>query len=223
MNESRVASAIIAGLVILSLSIFALETEFTQSELLKILGKTIAWIFGIEYCLRIWVANLTENGRRKYIFSFAGIIDLLAFLPAILVAGGSASLTLRLLRIFRLMQILKIKAVTVGIARIGKALHQCKLELLVSAMISLGLIFFSAILMYFAEGDTQPEAFGSVPRALWWAMATLTTVGYGDVYPITTLGKLIASTLAIIGIGAIALPAGIIANAFMTVSRRGDG
>jgi len=73
--------------------------------------------------------------------------------------------------------------------------------------------------MYFVEGSTQPETFGSIPRALWWAMATLTTVGYGDVYPVTALGKLVASALALVGIGAIALPAGIIASAFMSVKR----
>ena len=182
----------------------------------------IAGLFGVEYILRVWSANLSKKGRWGYIKSFEGVIDLIAFLPALLIAGGSASVILRSLRIFRLLQLLKIGSVSRGILRIKIALSSCKSELMISIFLSLGLIFLGAVSIYFVEGQTQPEIFGSIPRALWWSMATLTTVGYGDVYPITTLGKIIASVMAIVGIGAVALPAGIIASAFMSVSNRLD-
>jgi len=93
--------------------------------------------------------------------------------------------------------------------RIKRALNECKSELGVSVLISISLIFIGAVLIYFAESRVQPEAFGSIPRALWWSMATLTTVGYGDTYPITLFGKVIASAMAMVGIGAVALPAGV--------------
>jgi len=87
-------------------------------------------------------------------------------------------------------------------------------QLSASMVVTLFLLFLSAILLYFVEGSAQPEAFGSIPRAMWWAMATLTTVGYGDVYPITVMGKICAGIIALISIGVVALPAGIIAANF---------
>lgn len=217
LHNSRIGSSVVVTLVLASLLVFTLETEFQSSSLLQQMGLAIAVIFAVEYILRIWVADLTPKGRWGYIKSFAGIIDLLAFIPALLIAGGGASVVLRSLRLFRMLQILKIGAVSRGITRIQKAMTSCKSELGVSLLISLGLIFFGAVLIYFIEGPHQPEIFGSIPRALWWSMATLTTVGYGDVYPITAMGKGVASFIAIIGIGAVALPAGIIASAFMNV------
>ncbi len=217
LHHSRLGSMVVVGLVLASLLVFALETEFTASVMLKRVGFGIAGIFAVEYILRIWVADLTPKGRLGYIKSFAGIIDLLAFIPALLIAGGGASVVLRSLRLFRLLQILKIGAVSRGINRIQRAMRSCNSELAVSLLISLGLIFFGAVLIYFIEGPHQPEIFGSIPRALWWSMATLTTVGYGDVYPITAMGKVVASFVAVVGIGAVAMPAGIIASAFMNV------
>lgn len=219
LNENRFGSGLIALLVLASLTVFTLETEFQNVGWLKQLGFMIACLFGLEYFLRVWVADLSKKGRLGYIKSFAGVIDLVAFLPALLIAGAGASVVLRSLRIFRLLQLLKIGAISRGINRIRKALSACKGELGVSIILSFGLIFIGAVLIYFVEGTRQPEAFGSIPRALWWSIATLTTVGYGDVYPVTALGKLIASAIAIVGIGAVALPAGIIASAFMSVDK----
>jgi len=216
LYQSRIGSALVATLVIASLLIFTLETEFRDNEMLKQLGFVIACIFGAEYSLRVWTANLSPEGRKGYIKSFSGVVDLLAFLPALFIAGAGASVVLRSLRIFRLLQLLKIGVVSRGIHRIQRALNSCKAELGVSILISLGLIFLGAVLIYFAEAAHQPDTFGSIPRALWWSMATLTTVGYGDAYPITAIGKIIAAVMAIVGVGAVALPAGIIASAFMS-------
>ena len=222
LNNSRSGSVLVVILVLASLLVFTLETEFKTSAVLKSLGLVIAGIFALEYFLRIWVAGLTAKGRLGYIKSFEGIIDLLAFVPALLISGGSASIILRSLRLFRLFQVLKIGAVSRGINRIKVALASCKSELGISLLLSFGLIFFGAVLIYFIEGSTQPEVFGSIPRALWWSMSTLTTVGYGDVYPVTAMGKLVAAFIALVGIGAVALPAGIIASAFMNVEANDD-
>lgn len=222
LNKSRAGSVLVVFLVLASLLIFTMETEYKASQILRWLGLAIAGTFAVEYLFRVWVADLTSKGRLGYIRSFEGIIDLLAFVPALLIAGGSASVVLRSLRLFRLLQILKIGAVSRGINRIQRALASCKSELGISLLLSIGLIFFGAVLIYFIEGPKQPEIFGSIPRALWWSMSTLTTVGYGDVYPITAMGKLVAAFIAVIGIGAVALPAGIIASAFMNVEVDAD-
>jgi len=219
LNHSVVGGALLTSLILISVIAFFLETEYENSIGLQRLGYIIAVIFGIEYFFRIWTADISFPGKgyKKYIFSFGGIIDLLAFLPALLSPAANGSFVLRLIRILRLVQILKIKPITRGIQRTINALKTSWNELLASLMISLILIVFGAVLMYFAEGKVQPEAFGSVPRALWWSMATLTTVGYGDVYPVTALGRIIASIIAIIGISSVAVPAGIFAAAFQKV------
>lgn len=219
LNESRFGSGLIAVIVLVSLTVFTLETEFQDARWLKQLGLIIAALFALEYVLRVWVSDLSEGGRSGYIKSFSGAIDLVAFLPALFIAGAGASVVLRAFRVFRLLQLLKIGAISRGIKRIQTALSVCKGELGVSMILSFGLIFIGAVLIYFVEGTRQPEAFGSIPRSLWWSIATLTTVGYGDVYPISALGKLIAAAIAIVGIGAVALPAGIIASAFMSVDK----
>jgi len=120
-----------------------------------------------------------------------------------------------MLRVMRLVKIMKMKAIAKAIKRVNLALSRSYHELIISFSISVTLIFIGAIFLYNVEGQVQPEAFGSVPRALWWAVATLTTVGYGDVYPITALGRLLAAIMALVGIAAVAMPAGILAAAFM--------
>ena len=219
LNHSIVGGILLTALILISVFAFFLETEYENSAVLQQLGFGIAAIFGIEYVLRIWTADLAFPGKgaRKYISSFGGIIDLLAFLPVLLFPAASGSIVIRLIRILRLVQIFKIRPITRGIQRTLIALRASWNELLASLMISVILIVFGAVLMYMAEGHVQPEAFGSVPRALWWSVATLTTVGYGDVYPITAAGRIIAAVVAIFGILSVAVPAGIFAAAFQSV------
>ena len=218
LNESFLGSVILTSLIFLSVLIFSIETEYPEMTALNCLNVTIALIFMIEYFARIWVADYKSNeslkSRLSYIFSFYGIVDLISFLPILLFSAFGGSTVLRLLRVMRLIQIMKIRAITKAIRKVSSALSSSKNELIISSTVSIALVFIGAVLMYFVEGTVQPEAFGSVPRALWWSIATLTTVGYGDVYPITTLGKLIAAFVAFVGIAAVAMPAGKLAAAF---------
>lgn len=217
LNDSKVGSVVLGALIIFSIGVFSAETEYTNNALLLKANVVVASIFGVEYILRIWSANHTAEpgARMKYIISFYGVIDLIAFLPALILPLFNVSLLLRLLRMLRLLQLLKIRSLTRGLNRVMKAVEDSKSELVVTLLMSTLLIFIGAVLMYFVEGTVQPEQFGSVPRALWWSIATLTTVGYGDVYPITAAGRLLASIIALVGIAAVAMPSGILAAAFM--------
>lgn len=218
LNGSRIGSVLIVAVILLSLIGFTLETEFSDFRPLILLNLSIAIIFAVEYMARIWTAPLqfpqSRHPYAAYIFSFYGIIDMLAFLPALLLPMAHGSVILRMLRVLRLFQLMKIRAVTRGIRRIGRAIRESQMELYFSIGISVSLIFISAVLMYMVEGEVNPDDFGSVPRCLWWAVATLTTVGYGDVYPATAGGKALASIIALLGIVAVAMPAGILASAF---------
>ena len=218
LNKSRLGNILIVSLILLSLLGFTLESEYKTNQILRNLNYGIAIIIAVEYIMRVGTAPLkfvdNPHPYRAYILSTYGIIDLLAFLPALILPVANGSVVLRMLRIMRLFQLMKIRAVTDGIRRIGAAIYETRMELAFSIGISLAIIFLGAVLMYMVEGPGSPEAFGSVPRALWWSMATLTTVGYGDVYPITAAGKFLASVIALVGIVAVAMPAGILASAF---------
>ena len=220
LNESFLGSVLLTVLIFASVIIFSIETEYPKMKLFQHLNMGVALIFMAEYIARIWTADFNKTERLKprlsYIFSFYGIIDLIAFLPILLFPAISGSTVLRLLRIIRLVQIMKIRAFSKAIKQVSSALSRSKNELFISLSVSIALVFVGAVIMYIVEGTAQPEAFGSVPRALWWSIATLTTVGYGDVYPITALGKVVAAFVAFIGIAAVAMPAGILAAAFIT-------
>ncbi len=179
------------------------------------------YIFTIEYILRIW--SITEKkeyahpiqGRLKYLFSFSSLIDLIAVVPAYIpLLIGVDSRVIRGIRLLRLFRILKLSRYNRAFSHIRNVLRSKKEELIISLFAVLTLLIISSSLMYFVENKAQPEAFSSIPATMWWGVATLTTVGYGDVYPITSLGKLMAGIMAVLGVGLFALPAGILANGF---------
>jgi len=217
----------IVGLVLLSFLFLALETEPTLNEqpvwarVFAVFNITVVSIFAAEYLARLWVAGVDPEyrglgGRLKYATRIYPIADLLAFLPELilmLVGGGGALLVLRVLRLARLI---KIARFIPAFDALGAALRRSSSQLLTSLAVALTLVYVSAVLLYFVEGvgGAQQEAFASIPRAIWWAIATLTTVGYGDVYPITPLGRFFSAIIAIAGIGVVALPAGVFASAF---------
>ncbi len=183
-------------------------------------------IFTIEYLLRLWTCTINKNfrnsvtGRIKYILTPFAIIDLLAILPFYLPMIIPLDLRfVRAVRLFRLFRLFKMGRYSKAIFILKKVLKEKKEELiLVIFVVFLLLIIFSS-LMYFIEKEAQPEAFSSIPEAMWWGIITLTTVGYGDVYPITPLGKILGALIAFLGIGMFALPAGILGSGLVEVVR----
>jgi voltage-gated potassium channel len=203
-------------LIVVSLISFSIETIPDLSKTTKIILRYIeiitVLIFSIEYLLRLFVTDK----KLKLIFSFYGIIDLMAILP-FYISSGIDLRSIRILRLFRLFRILKILRYSKAIRRFKLAFISIKEELVLFLITTIFLIYLSSIGIYYCESETQPDAFKSVFHCLWWSIVTLTTVGYGDIYPITTWGKVFASFVMVIGIGVVAVPSGLIASALTTV------
>ena len=179
-------------------------------------------VFSIEYVLRIWIADLKfpdlskAKARQKFIFSTAGMIDLIAILPFYLPFILKFDFRIvRLLRVARLMRIFKISRYTKSLRLVGNLIVQKRSELATTIFITFILILLSSTIMYDLEHEVQPDKFPNIVSTFWWAVATLTTVGYGDVYPVTGWGQFISGVIAILGIGLVALPTGIISSGFI--------
>jgi voltage-gated potassium channel len=180
----------------------------------------IGLVFTIEYVTRIWVAAEDATAansvyaRVKFALTPSALVDLLVIVATFspLFVGNLA--LLRVVRLVRLVQLAKLGRMSVAMRRLSLAIHSRRYELCLTIGLALALLLFGATALYWLEGELQPEKFGSIPRSLWWAIITMTTIGYGDVYPITTLGKVVASLVALAGIGLIAMPTGILAAAF---------
>jgi voltage-gated potassium channel len=178
-------------------------------------------VFTLEYLARIWACtSQTEYphpvwGRIKFIFTPLALVDLLAILPFYLAFTALDLRVIRTLRVFRLLRMMKLMRYSSSISLFGKVLKNRKEELIVTASIVFILMILSASFMYFAEHKAQPENFPDIPSSMWWAIVTLTTVGYGDVFPVTTLGKVFAAIIAVLGIGMFALPTGILGASFV--------
>jgi voltage-gated potassium channel len=186
-------------------------------------------IFTIEYLLRVWTCDVnnrftgTIKGRIKYIFTPMALIDLLAILPFYL--PMIIPIDLRFIRIFRLLRMfraLKFGRYSQALSTLGSVFKTKKAELGITVFIVIILLIFTSSLMYLVEYRVQPEIFSSIPNAMWWSVVTLTTVGYGDVYPITPLGKILGSIIAFLGIGLFALPAGIFGSGFVEQFHKKD-
>lgn len=179
------------------------------------------FIFTVEYLLRAWVCVLNESyrhpvaGRIKHVFSPFAIIDLLAIAPFYLPMIIPVHLVfIRVLRLLRLFRLLKLGRYSESIRTLGTIFKAKREEMAVAMTMAAMLLVFAAGLMYFIENGTQPEAFSSIPATMWWALETMTTVGYGDVYPVTPAGKVLAGIVAILGIAIFLLPAGIMAAGY---------
>lgn len=178
-------------------------------------------VFTIEYLSRVW-SCVTKNeysktivGRLKFLFQPMSLVDLCAILPFYLPFVSIDLRFLRILRLFRIVRIVKIGRYYNSLNLIARVLRSRKEELVLSAVLMMFLLIISAAFLYYAEYYAQPERYSSIPASLWWAVTTLTTLGYGDVYPITPLGKVLASIIAILGIGMFALPTGILGSGFV--------
>lgn len=192
---------------------------------LKIFETISVIIFTIEYTLRLWTADIKYEKQMKksllkprvrYMCSFMAIVDLVAVLPFYLPMLITVDLRfLRMIRISRMMRIFKYNRYSKALNLITKVIKDKVEELIATIFIMCFLILIASTLIYYIESEVQPEAFPNIVASFWWAVATLTTVGYGDVYPITAMGKFLAGIIAILGIGFVALPTGIISSGFM--------
>lgn len=209
---SRYFAFFIQALILLSVITFSIETIPNLQPQTRVILQSIEWfsviVFTLEYVLRIYVAD----SKPKFIFSFFGIIDFLAILPFYLSFGVDLR-SLRALRFLRLFRILKLVRYNKAMNHFTSAIKSAKEEILLFIFITLILIYFSAVGIYYFENQAQPEHFSSIFDSLWWAIITLTTVGYGDVYPITVGGKVFTFFILMIGLGIVAIPTGIISSA----------
>jgi voltage-gated potassium channel len=193
----------IVNFSILTLPNLSIKTQ----EIINRLEIFCVSVFTVEYLLRIYSAS----SRVKFFFSFFGLIDLIAILPFYLTLGMDLK-SLRAIRLFRILRLFKFLRYGNTMEKIKKSFNSIKRELFLFTLATLMLLYFSSIGIYYFENEAQPEVFASIFDAMWWSVATLTTVGYGDVYPITNGGKIFASVIVFIGLGLVAIPTGLIAS-----------
>lgn len=184
----------------------------------------VVFVFTLEYIVRLWTIKENSDfagkyGRIKYIFSIIALIDLISILPYYLHFVFNFSF-IRIIRLLRLTRVFKLERYSKGVRKIFRVLRAKKDELITTFSISLFGIIISSCFIYFAEYEAQPDKFSSIPESMYWAVITLTTIGYGDVYPITILGKLFTCMIAVIGIGLIAFPTAIITSGFFEESKK---
>lgn len=207
---------IIIILVIYSVICFSIETlpELSPQTILFLQYSEliIVIIFSAEYFYRIY----TAPNKLRFIFSFYGVIDLLAILPFYL----STAIDLRSLRLLRLLRLFKLTRYNQAANRFLQALYISKEELSIFIVASFMMLYLSAVGIYHFEHAAQPEVFSSIFDCLWWAVATLTTVGYGDIYPITVGGRLFTFIILILGLGLVAVPTGIVASSLSSIKRK---
>lgn len=199
-------------LILLSVASFTIETlpDLTAETInyLETFELVCIFIFSLEYLIRLYIAK----NKLKFITSFYGIIDILAILPFYLTLGFDlrSARVLRFLRLFRLVKLIRYNK---AIRRFQTAFMMIKQELVMFSMVSLILFYLSAVGIYYFENSVQPESFSSVFSSLWWSVVTLTTVGYGDIVPITIGGRIFTFIILMIGLGIIAIPSGMISSA----------
>ncbi|MBL4685476.1 MAG: potassium channel family protein [Nannocystaceae bacterium] len=226
-SRDRVGRAVDVGIattIVVAIVALVLESMPSLAGYSKIFGAievvTLS-VFVPEYALRLWACKEDPRysgalGRLRWAVSASAIIDFLAIAPAVASAG---TVDLRVLRGLRLLRLFRLGRYSKSLHTFGRVLGESRQQLIIALSLVLIVLLISSSLLYLVEREQQPEAFGSIPAAMWWGVATLTTVGYGDVRPITDLGRVVASVIAVLGIGTFAMPAGIIAGAFDRVVR----
>ncbi len=218
---AQVMQLIILLVILVSVSALILETVPTLQALgwswFRYLEYISVAVFTIEYIARVWSSTASNlySSRFQYMKSPMAIIDLAATIPSYLTFIPIDLRFLRFIRMLRIFRLAKLARYSDALEVLGRVAIAKRFELGVTFFIGLILLILSSGLLYFAENSAQPDKYSSIPATMWWAIATLTTVGYGDLYPITPFGKLIGSIVAITGIGMFALPTGILGAAFV--------
>lgn len=222
---SKIFDGLIMGLIFLSVLSIILESfeSINQrfSAVFHVFEVISVVVFSLEYLLRIFTADFlfpeSKHPRLKYIFSAMAMIDLAAILPFFLpfISVDLRFLRMaRLFRLFRLLRVFKLGRYFDALMIVVSVIRKSASQLIVSVALCLFVMLFSAIIMYTIENPVQPQQFPNVIASLWWAICTLTTVGYGDIYPVTGIGRFLAAVISLVGIGIIAIPTGIIAAGF---------
>jgi len=211
-RDGKIFDYSIQFLIFLSLVAFSIETLPNNSEQTKSILSGFEYfsiiIFSLEYLLRIFVSKAPI----KYVFSFYGLIDLISILPFFLGAAYDLR-ALRIFRVFRVFRALKLARYSQAINRFHLAAKIVHEEVILFLMVTMIFIFIASTGIYYFENEAQPDVFSSVIDSLWWAVVTLTTVGYGDVYPITIGGKVFTFFMLIVGVGIVTVPAGLVSSA----------
>lgn len=225
-RPSRIFDVFITVVILTNIVITFLQTFdslnflsgfFNVSEIITIL------IFSVEYLLRIWTADYlypqksSAEARLSFLVSFDGIIDLLTILPFFFLSG---MVIFRMLRVARIFHLFRLNARYDSFNVITTVLYEKRNQIISSLFIVLILMLASSLCMYSVEHDAQPNVFRNAFSGIWWSMSTLLTVGYGDIYPITTLGRVMAICIAYLGVGAVAIPTGIISAGFVEQYQR---
>lgn len=224
-TASRVFDIFIVALIFANVMAVILETVESLAVRFEYFFATFETfslaVFTVEYVLRLWVCTACKEDvsplreRIRFIVKPMSLIDLLAILPFYLpMIIPMDPRFFRALRLFRLFRLFKMGRYSESLQTLGNVLKAKKEEIAVTFFVISLLLVFASSTVYYVEHDAQPEAFSSIPAAMWWGVAALTTVGYGDVYPITPLGKFLGAVIALLGIGLFALPAGILASGF---------
>ncbi len=219
--DASIIAIIVINIVFVILDTFSLSSPYGTISLYVEIVSVL--IFSIEYLLRLWTSDYRFSemkpykARFKYIFSFMALIDLMAILPFYIPFIIKVDLrVLRTFRLFRLLRLLKFNRYTKALSTIGIILKKKSSQLISSMFVIFILMIISSVLMYSVENQAQPDVFSNAFSGLWWSIATFTTVGYGDIYPITVVGKILSGTISILGIGLVAIPTGIIASGFVS-------
>ncbi|MBO0351180.1 ion transporter [Phormidium pseudopriestleyi FRX01] len=221
---SQVDDWAVSLLVVLDVTVFILETSTFITSNFKLFVDEIELVavacFTLLYIIQLWCCTADPRyahpvwGRLRYGMTPLVVIDLMAILPFYLMLLFPLIRSIKFANVLRLLRLLKLIRYSEALQTILRVIDSKKNELIMTLFTVFILLIFASSLMFFAESQEQPEAFPSIPAAMWWGVVTLTTVGYGDLYPVTPLGKLFGATLAFIGIGLFALPAGIVAAGF---------
>jgi voltage-gated potassium channel len=217
--SGRIFAFTIQALIVLSLITFSLETLPGLSEMerqvLSVVETTTVIIFTGEYLLRLWVAKR----RLGFVFSMYGLVDFLAILPFYLALGMDLR-SLRVVRMLRLFRILKMVRYSRALRRLVSAMAIARDDMVIFGLLASIVLYFSAVGIYYFEGQAQPEVFVSVFHSLWWAVVSLTTVGYGDAVPITIGGRIFTTLVLLVGLGIVAIPTSILSTAMAEVRQK---
>ena len=230
-NESNKLSKgfnyFLMALIIWSVGEMALETDdnifLPYREYFNIFDFFTVMVFSVEYAIRIMTAHLDPENRgktrwqsiRSYVFSFAGLVDLISILPFYLTFTNIDLRVLRMIRLLRFFRVFKITRYNDSMKLVVDVIKDKSSEIGVIMGLIIIIMIISSFIMFYAEHEAQPEQFPNVLGCLWWAVVTMTTIGYGDVYPVTMVGKIVGSTMALLGIGLVAMPTGIISAGFL--------